>query len=300
MRDTQGVARFAPPTPRSRRLGRELRRLREERGLTLEQAGREINMTGARISRVELGDIKISAGGVIELLRAYGVDLDSPEAQEMVAEAQAMRREAGWWQRIGLLPSRFATYIAYEDEASDLLNFEPNLIPGLLQTPEYAQAVFSDPSGGPVDEDATEGRVKARIKRQEVLSREGKGRLRLHAIISEAALLTEVGGRNVRRDQLAHLVTTASRPNIRVQVLRFAAGAALANNGGFAILRFAKDPELGYVDTLAGPLFLEATDDIARLMGVFDNLKTLALSPAESIDYIRARARERGTEVDQG
>src|SRR5439155_24776735 len=120
----------------------------------------------------------------------------------------------------------------------------------------------------------------------------GKDRLRLHAVVSEAALHTEVGSRDVLREQLAHLVKMAGLPNVRVQVLRFAAGAALANNGGFTILKFAKDPDLGYVDTLAGPLFLEAGDDIGRLVAVFDNLKTLAMSPAESAEYIKARQRE--------
>jgi hypothetical protein len=116
--------------------------------------------------------------------------------------------------------------------------------------------------------------------------------------VSEAALHTEVGSRSVLRDQLDHLLKATALTNVRVQVLRFAAGAALANNGGFAVLQFAKDPELGYVDTLAGPLFLEATEDISRLVSVFDSLKTLALSPAESAHYIRARQRE--TELDQG
>src|SRR5438876_11654154 len=106
MRDTQAVAKFAPPTPRSRRLGRELRRLREARGLTLEQAGAAINMSGARISKVELGDIKISVGGVIELLQAYDVDLDTDAAREMVSEARAMRTDVGWWQRLNSLPTR--------------------------------------------------------------------------------------------------------------------------------------------------------------------------------------------------
>src|SRR5262245_21310416 len=142
MRETQPVAKFAPPTPRSRRLGRELRRLREERGLTLEQAGTAINMSGARISKVELGDIKISAGGVIGLLQAYGVDIGTEPAQEMISEARAMRTEVGWWQRLNSLPTRFATYLAYEAGAIDLLTFEPNLVSGLLQTRDYARAVF--------------------------------------------------------------------------------------------------------------------------------------------------------------
>ena len=136
MRDNQQVARFAPPTPRSRRLGRELRQLREKRGLTLEQAGAAISMSGARISKVELGDIKISAGGVIELLQAYGVDLESDLARAMVATARAMRAEVGWWQRAGSLGTKYQTYIAYEEEAASLRHYEPTLVPAL--SPEAA------------------------------------------------------------------------------------------------------------------------------------------------------------------
>ncbi len=293
MRDTQGVAKFAPPTPRSRRLGRELRRLREERGLTLEQAGKAINMTGARISRVELGDIKISAGGVIELLQAYDVDLQTDQAIAMVATARAMRSEVGWWQRLGSLTPRFSTYLAYENEATDLLNFEFSLVPGILQTEAYARAVIG--AAPHSDEAAVDERVKARIKRQEALRR-SKGRLRVHAVVSEAALLVEVGGRTVVREQLEQLAELSALPNVRIQVLRFAAGASMADNGGFAILRFAEDPPLGHIDTLAGPLFLEDPGDIDRLTAVFDNLRTLALSPPESVDFIKERSR--ATQVD--
>jgi len=267
--------------------------LREKHGLTLEQAGAAISMSGARISKVELGDIKISAGGVIELLQAYGVDLESDLAQAMVVTARAMRSEAGWWQRMESLTPRFSTYLAYENEATDLLNFEFNLVSGILQTEAYARAVIG--AAPDSDETVVDERVKARIKRQEAIRR-GKGRLRVHAVVSEAALLVEVGGRTVLREQLDQLAEMSALPNVRIQVLRFAAGASMADNGGFAVLRFAEDPSLGYIDTLAGPLFLEDPRDIDRLMAVFDNLRTLALSPLESIDFIKERSR--ATQVD--
>lgn len=291
MRDNQGVARFAPPTPRSRRLGRELRRLREERGMTLEQAGAAIGMSGARISKVELGDIKISAGGVIELLQAYDIDPSSESAAAMIGTARAMRTEVGWWQRLESLPSRYATYIAYEAEARSLEHWEPSLVPGLLQTRAYAQKVIR--LGREMDTEAIEQRVQVRLRRQEVLTRKPQP-LRLHALLSEAALRVKVGGdREILVEQLGHLLQLGRRSNVTIQVLTFAAGEHLATYGGFSLLSFGGgDPPLGYIETLAGELFLEDPKDIARLSNVYDSLKALALSPAETATYIQAIREE--------
>src|SRR2546430_2754615 len=243
MRDNQQVARFAPPTPRSRRLGRELRQLREKRGLTLEQAGAAISMSGARISKVELGDIKISAGGVIELLQAYGVDLESDLARAMVATARAMRAEVGWWQRAGSLGTKYQTYIAYEEEAASLRHYEPTLVPALLQTEQYARAVVS--LGRETDTEAIDGRVKARLRRQELLTKR-QPPLRLHAVVSEPALRTVVGSPEILAEQVDHITQVAARPNVTVQILTFDAGQHLATYSGFTLLDYGKeDPPLG-------------------------------------------------------
>jgi transcriptional regulator with XRE-family HTH domain len=290
MREDQRMARFTPPTPRSRRLGRELRRLRDDAGLTLEEAGKRVGSSGSRIQRVESGDIKVRPGDVLELLKVYGIPLDGDLASDLSGAARDLR-ETGWWQRLGL-SNRYATYIAYEEEATDLRNYEPTLVPGLLQTEDYARVVAS--VGRETETEAIEERVQARLKRQEILTRK-RGALRLHAIIAEAALLVEVGGEEVLRRQLARIVEWSRRPNVTVQVLRFAAGAHLGNNGGFAILSFDRqgDPPMGYIETLAGELFLEAPKDVDRLTATYDHLRTLAMSPAESIRLIKEKADER-------
>lgn len=285
MREDQRMARFTPATPRSRRLGRELRRLRETAKLTLEQAGKQVGTSGSRIQRIESGDIKVRPGDVMELLHAYAVSLEGEEGRTLLAMAREVR-EAGWWQRLDTLPSRYATYIAYEAEATDLRHYEPTLVPGLLQTEAYARAVVS--VGQETEAEAIEQRIRARLTRQEVVTRK-KSPLRLHAIMSEAALLVEVGGPEVQKEQLKKIVEWSRRPNITVQVLRFAAGAHLADRGGFAILT-GDDPPLGYIETLAGELFLESHKDIDRLVTVFSHLQTLAMSPAESIKFIRGKA----------
>lgn len=283
------MARFTPPTPHSRRLGRELRRLRDEAHLTLEQAGDLIGSSGSRVQRIESGDIKVRPGDVLELCKAYGIPLEGDLASDLSAAARDLR-ETGWWQRLGL-SSRYATFIAYEEEATELLSYQPTLVPGLLQTEDYARAVAS--VGRETEAEVIEERVRARLKRQEVLTRK-QNPLRYRSIVSEAVLMIEVGGDEVRRAQLARLAELSKRPNITVQVLRFAAGAHLADNGGFDVLSFAKpdDPPLGYIETLAGELFLEAPKDIDRMRTIHHHLATLAMSPAESVKFIREKANE--------
>jgi hypothetical protein len=224
----------------------------------------------------------------MELLHAYEIPLDGEPGVSLLSLARDLRH-SGWWQRLDALSGRYATYIAYETEATDLRNFEPTLIPGLLQTEQYARDVNS--VGRETDAAAIEQRVSARLTRQEVLTRKPHP-LKLHAILSEAALTVEVGSPEIMREQLEHIVGLCRRPNVTVQVLRFAAGAHLATGGGFAVLTFEKDePPLGYIETLAGELFLESGQEIGRLLAVYDHLKTLAMSPAESINYIRERAQ---------
>lgn len=275
------MPRFTPATPRSRRLGRELRKLRETKGLTGEETAKLVRCSSSRISRIESGEIKPRAGDVMELLVAYGIKIDEEPGTSLLAQARDLR-EDGWWQRLG---GKYATYIAYETEAVELKNFEPMLIPGLLQTEAYAREV--NIIGREADPDTVKQRVAARMTRQEVLRREPTP-LRLHAILSEASLRMEVGGPDLLREQLAHLVTLGRLPNVTIQVLRFEAGAPLADSSGFALLTFDQDdPPLGYIETLAGELFLESTRDLARLSAAYDNLKMLAMSPAESIKFIK-------------
>ncbi|MEU1889239.1 DUF5753 domain-containing protein [Micromonospora rifamycinica] len=275
------MPRFTPATPRSRRLGRELRKLRDAKGLTGEDAAKLVRCSSSRISRIESGEIKPRAGDVMELLVAYGIRIDEEPATSLLEQARDLREE-GWWQRLG---GRYATYIAYEEEAAELKNFEPMLVPGLLQTERYAREV--NMIGRESDKDAIDQRVAARMTRQKVLHREAAP-LRLHAVLSEAAVRTEVGGPEVLREQLDHLVTLSRLSNVSLQVLRFEAGAHLADSSGFALLTFEQDePPLGYVETLAGELFLESARDLARMSAAYDNLRMLAMSPAESVKFIK-------------
>jgi transcriptional regulator with XRE-family HTH domain len=254
--------------------------------LTVDQVAKELRCSQSRVSRIESGEIKVRPGDVMELLIAYDVPIDSEPGQSLIALARDLR-DSGWWQRLDALSTKYATYIAYEVEARELRHFEPMLIPGLLQTESYAREVVS--VGRETDKDAISQLVQARLTRQEVLRRQPP--LHTHMILSEAALRMEVGSPDIVREQLEHIVALSKLPNVTVQILRFAAGAHLATRGGFAVLTFDnEDPPLGYIETLAGELFLESAKDIGRLTSVYDHLRTLAMSPAESIKFIKEYA----------
>lgn len=283
------MARFSPQTPRSRRLGRELKKLRtaHERDLNLEKAAALIAYSPARLSRIESGEIKARPGDVMEILVAYQLSVDGDPGAALVDLARELR-EPAWWNQLTHLPSKYVTYIAYEGEAELLRNFEPMLIPGLLQTEDYARAVSS--VGRKADDAAIAQRVTARMRRQQVLHRRPTP-LKVHTIVSEAALLCEVGGPDVRRQQLTHIANLSRLANVTVQVLPFTAGAELAARDGFALLTFERtDPPLGYAETLTGEQLVESAEDIEQLGSTYDHLRRLALSPADSAAFIRKLA----------
>ncbi len=287
MPEDHKVPRYVPPTPRSRRLGRELRRLRDEQGMTVDAAATALNCSQSRLSRIESGEIRVRVGDLMGMLTLYEVPLKDERAKLMLETARQIREE-GWWQRLGKLSQKYLTYIAFESEATELRNFEPTLVPGLLQTEAYAREVIG--VGRETESEAIKQSVNARMTRQNVLTR-AEQPLKLIAVLSEAVLMCKVGGEDVLHEQLMHLAEVGKRPNVTLQVLTFDAGAHLANSGGFAILGFGQgDPDLGYVDGAAGELFLEKHQEIDRLRSVFDHLRTLALSPAESTRLIKERA----------
>ncbi|GAA5176964.1 helix-turn-helix transcriptional regulator [Rugosimonospora acidiphila] len=289
MREDSEVPRFTPPTPNSRRLGRRLRRLREERGLTQEEAARLLACSQGRIGRIESGDIKPRPRDVLEILVAYGVPHEQEPGRGLLEMARQLR-EPGWWQGLSTLPNRYITYMAYEAEAAELRHFEPMAIPSLMQTRAYAEEI--NRVGRETESELIAHRVEATALRQEVLTTR-RPALRMHAIVTEVALMLRVGGTDVMVEQLELVARLAARPNITVQVLRLAAGAHLAVRGGFAILSFdQRDPSLGYIETVAGELFLESADEVRRLNGAYEGLQALALSPSESVKFVQTKVLE--------
>jgi transcriptional regulator with XRE-family HTH domain len=290
IRQDSCVPRFTPPTPRSRRLGRRLRRLREDRGLTQEQAARALHCSQARIGRIETGDIKPRPRDVLEILVAYGLPHDDEAGRSLIEMARQVH-DVGWWRQLNSLPHRYLTFIAYEAEAAQLHHFEPMLVPSLMQTPAYAREIVRARIEDEGQDQAMSQRAGSITKRQELLTAR-QPPLHVDALITEAALMLEIGDTALMREQLDHIIDVADLPNVTLRVLPFAAGAQLALHGGFQLLAFDdQEPPVGYVETPVGELFLESPREIQRITDVYDRLETLARSPRDSIDYLKERAR---------
>jgi len=271
------------PTVRRKRLSTELRRLRERAGLTCEEVGQRLECSGTRISRMETGRIGARPGDVRELLDLYGVtgaDLDS-----LVQLARDARRK-GWWHAYGrVLPPWFEGYIGLESEAAGLRDFQPMVVPGLLQTEGYARAVLRAAPYAARSEDI-DRQVALRLERQAVLDRPSPPQV--WAVLSESALRVQVGGPAVMRAQLRRLAEAAGRPNLTLQVLPFSTAAHAQAISPFIMLEFPDpaDPAVVYVEHLTGSLFLEDEDEVRRYRVVFDHLRAEALGTGHTAQLI--------------
>lgn len=282
----QSVVVERGPTVLRIALGGQLRDLRVKRGITREAAGDHIRGSHAKISRLELGRTGFKERDIRDLLTLYGVT-DAEERQRFLDLAR-QANEPGWWHRYSdLLPSWFGTYLGLEQAASKIRTYEAHLVPGLLQTTEYARAVMSL---GYEDADM-DRRVQVRIRRQEVLHRADPPTI--WAIIDEAALHRPVGGPRVHREQMEHLVELAQLPNVTVQVLPYSAGEHAAAGSSFSILRFAEEelPDIVYLEHLTSALYLDRKQDLALYLSVMDRLSVQAESPGESLKILAEYAK---------
>lgn len=262
-------------------LGGQLRKLRESKGITREAAGDAIRGSHAKISWLELGRTGFKERDIRDLLTLYGV-LDTAE-RESFFELARQASEPGWWHRYSdLLPSWFSTYLGLEQAASQIRTYEAQLVPGLLQTPEYTRAMVT--LG--FDDADTERRVQVRQRRQDVLHRPEPPVV--WAVIDEAVLHRPVGGREVHRAQLRYLAEMSAMPNVTVQVLPYSAGGPAAAGSSFSILRFAEPelPDIVYLEQLTSALYLERRQDLALYLSVMDQLSVQAERPDRSREIL--------------
>src|SRR5215218_5213930 len=205
-------------------LGSQLRRLREAKGVSREDAGYTIRASESKISRMELGRVGFKERDVADLLTHYGLS-DGEERDRLLALARDANAP-GWWHRYSdILPAWFQPYIGLESAASMIRNYEVQFIPGLLQTRDYARAVVQlghAPSGA----DSVERRVDLRMTRQQVLHRPDAPQF--WAVVDEAALRRPVGGREVMLAQIQALIEATALPNVVVQVVPFGIGGHAA------------------------------------------------------------------------
>jgi len=274
------------PTVRRRRLGIELRRLRETAGLMIEDVATHLECSSSKVSRIETGKAVPRVRDVRDMLKLYDVtDTQADLLLTIVREAQ----QKGWWTDYeDVLPAAFETYVGLEAEASSLRTFQHH-VHGLLQTEDYARAMLR--GGHLSDAQGVERLVSLRMRRQDMLTKPTP--IELWAVIDEAALHRLMGGAEVMLGQLAHLVEVADLPNVTLQVLPFAKGAHAGVIGAFTVIEFPDptDNDVVYVDSPAGSIYLEKDKDLRRYTLVFDHLRAAALPPDESISFIDDVAR---------
>lgn len=277
----------APPV-RRRLVGATLRRLREQAGYSLTDAAQLLGCDRSKISRVETGQRGIQPGELGELLTAYGVG--EPRRAALLAVA-GQARSSGWWRVPS--PCDAGQDFAFADAAGvTVCSFDAQLVPELLQTADYARALAAasliDESPG-----AQEQFVQARLGQQDALTRENDPQ-RLWAILGEAALRQTVGGQEIMRAQLRHLIELSGHTrNVDLQVLPFSAGAHAATGGSFTVLKLADLPGVGvvYLEGQTGCFCLEQHTDVARYTLVFEHLRAAALSPPATAQLLKEAAQ---------
>src|SRR5215813_8783203 len=270
-------------------LGSQLRRLREAKGVTRDDAGYTIRASGSKISRMELGRVSFKERDVEDLLDLYGVDEE--EAQALIALAK-QANSPGWWHKYGdVLPDWFQVYVGLEEAASLIRLYEVQFIPGLLQTAGYARAVvrLGQPFATPEE---VERRVGLRLARQEVLTKPGGPRL--WAVVDEAALRRPIGGREVMRAQLVQLIEVAGEANITLQVVPFRSGGHAAEAGAFTIMRFPEVdlPDVVYLEHLTSALYLDKREDVEKYTEVMERLSVEGESPERTTEILSGMLEE--------
>ncbi|WP_067456546.1 helix-turn-helix domain-containing protein [Actinomadura macra] len=273
------------PTLRRRRLSAELLRLREAAGITATAAAKRLDWHPSKLTRMERNEWRRPLPrDVVDLLDLYGIT-DEGRRERLVTLAKE-GRQRGWWHPYEAeLSDQYTTYIGLEAEAASVLSFEALMVPGLVQTDDYAREVMRS-GQAEIADDEVERRVELRLARQRVLTRDDP--LRLSVVFDEAVLHRVVGSPEIMRVQFRHLLEMAKHPRVTLQAIPFTAGAHPGVLGPFAILRFADpaDPEAVYVENLAGELFVEEPVEVERFQIAFQRLVAVALSPKDTIKLI--------------
>lgn len=264
------------PTLARRQLGAELRRLRDAAGLTIERVAQHLECSDSKISRIERGQVSTSPRDVGDMLDLYPVD--DWKREELVQLARQARRRPWWEVEFHDLP---LAYASYETAARTIRTYQVQLVPGLLQTEDYARAVLRALRPG-LEPPDVEGRIEVRIRQQAILTRpEPPG---VHAVLDEAVLRRPVGSAAVMRQQLERLLTWIEHPNVTVQILPFTAGEHAGMDGAFVLFGFGGPPEMDvvYLENTTNDFLLEEGDAVARYRVLFGHLREQALDPEES------------------
>ncbi len=278
------------PTVRRRRLGAELRRLREAHSLKLEEVAERLGLAPSTLSRIETGKAPTKSAYLSALLDQYQVD--DPGVRKVLVDMAREGHRKGWWSIYDdVLPSGFDIYVGLEAEASGLRSYETDVVHGLLQTTDYALAVLRELR--PRDtEEQLQRVVDLRMQRQRLLDQDPP--LDLWLILDEGAIRRNVGGSAVMRRQLEQLVQASRWSNVTLQILSFASGAHAGLTGPFAILEFPErtDSDVAYTESVGGMIYLEKDREVRACVEAFDRMRAAALSPVASVELIQQVSRE--------
>ncbi|MDE3720721.1 helix-turn-helix transcriptional regulator [Nocardiopsis sp. N85] len=267
-------------------LGTQLRKLRQEKGISRHDAGYAIRASHAKISRMELGQVSFKHRDVEDLLKLYGVD-DAGEREALLGLITSANAQGWWHQYSDVLPHWFGVYVGLEEAASVIRTFEVQFVPGLLQSEGYARSVIRL-SRSAISEEDIDSRVQMRMHRQRRFT-EGGGP-RLWAVVDEAVLHRPYGDAAVMRGQIEHLIEMSRRPNITVQIATFTMGGHPAAGGPFSILRFPTPqlPDVVYLEQLSSSLYFDKYEDTSLYAQTMDHLATQAPPPSATEGILRS------------
>lgn len=279
------MAAVTTPTVRGRRLAKELQRLREHTHLNQVNASRRLGWHRSKLSRIEDAVTRPTRSDVTELLQLYGV---APDRHDAILHLTEDAWQRGWWTAYG---DAFAgNYVMLEDQAPVIRAFDAQVIPGLLQTPDYARTLIRRVrliEGSGLDE-----LVAARMHRKVILSREDPPHL--HYVIGEAAVRHLIGDEDLMLKQVSQIWDFAERyPRLTVQVLPFSAGEPFGLEGAYTLFEFPEDDglDVGHTENLLGEWYAESADQIEQIRVAFNAVSEVAMPPEESIEWLAALTR---------
>lgn len=285
------MAEGGSPLVQRRRLRAELRTARQVSGLTQEQVAREMDWSLSKIIRIENASSGISSNDLKALLQLYGVK-DPEQVDSLLALARAAR-ERSWWSKYrDVAPPSLLQLIEYEWAADVIKQFESMIIPGILQTEDYARAVLQNHYGEGPGSDHLQDLVKLRTRREDLFSAENRPSFQF--ILDEAAVRRKVGGPSVMRTQLRRLIEVARKPGITIEVIPFSAGLHAGMKGPFEIIKFAdpSDLDIVYLETPRGDIFSDVPEETSKYREEFARLGKASLGPRGSLTRIAKLADE--------
>ncbi|MEU0530039.1 helix-turn-helix domain-containing protein [Amycolatopsis tolypomycina] len=277
------------PTARRMILGSQLRRLREEAGITRQQAGYNIRGSESKISRLELGRVGFKERDVTDLLTMYGVD--DPAERRAFLDMVKQSNEPGWWRRFGdTMPNWFTDLVGLEEAAARIQIWEPIYVSGLLQVEPYARAIFSHGRPDMADE-RVDQLVALRMRRQKMFSRPDAPRVWM--VLDESVLHRPIGGPKVLKQQIEYLLEMSALPHVSIQVLPYESSGLSAEHA-FSLLRFGEPelPNIAYVEYLTGAHYIEKREEIEKYSRALDMLAVDAETPERSRGMLAKRRQE--------